>query len=244
MCGCASKPGHVDPFEKSNRFFYGVNNSIDQYALKPAADTYDRYVPQSVRAGIANVLDNLALVNVIANDLLQAQWNQALSASGRFGVNTTVGIAGIFDVATPWGMPYHDNRLDITLGKWGLGPGPYLVLPLLGPSSFRDVPAIGMAIVTSPMYWVEQPWALIIPVSVVSTIDARSRSDMLFRFRNQAAIDPYVFTRDAYMQYREALIHGGQRPPETDLYDDDLYGDDLYGDEQPDPATAPDDGAR
>ena len=143
LTGCASTGSKVDPWEKSNRFFYQANDSLDRYALKPLADGYVKVVPQPVRNGIGNGFANLEYGNVILNDFLQARWNQGWSDSGRMLVNSTVGIAGFFDVATPLGLPSHDNDFGITLGKWGAKPGPYLVLPLFGPSSVRDAPGIG-----------------------------------------------------------------------------------------------------
>ena len=227
--GCSSHAPKIDPFENVNRFFYKFNDGLDRHVLKPAADAYTKYVPKPIRTGLGNGFDNLGYVNVALNDFLQAKWGQGASDTGRFVVNSTVGIAGIFDVATRWGMPEHYNQAGITLGKWGIAPGPYLVLPLLGPYTLRDVSNIGTTLVTNPIFWIAPGYAVTIPLGVTATIDARARSDFVIRFRSQAALDPYVFTRDAYLQYRENQIHEGQRPTQPGLYDE----------EESEPATAP-----
>src|SRR5437867_471452 len=136
LIGCSSTPG--DPLEKFNRAMYGFNEGLDRHAIKPAADAYVKVIPRPVRTGVGNFFSNLAYLNVIVNDLLQAKFRQGLDDSGRVVVNSTVGIAGIFDPATKWGLPVHENSLGTTLGKWGVRPGPYLVIPVLGPSTVRD----------------------------------------------------------------------------------------------------------
>ena len=228
--GCSSKPGNIDPLQGMNRFFYDVNNGLDRYVLKPAADGYVKIVPKPIRTGLGNAFDNLIYGNVIVNDFLQGKWEQGFSDTGRMAVNSTIGIAGIFDVASRWGMPAHTNSFGTTLGRWGSGPGPYLVLPLFGPSSVRDAPGIAMSMVCNPVFWISPPLYVSVPLGVTGMIDARARADVLFRFRDTAALDPYVFTRDAYLQYREAEIHGHkEHRPEPGLYDDEEMG----------PATVP-----
>src|SRR5207245_544633 len=120
-----------------------------------------------------------------------------------------------------WGLPSHENDIGITLGKWGVKPGPYLVLPLLGPATLRDTPGIFVANLTNPVTWVNPPLAVSIPLATAQAIDRRSRYESALQFRNAAAVDPYVFTRTGYLQYRENLIHGGGRPPDQSLYDDE-----------------------
>jgi phospholipid-binding lipoprotein MlaA len=221
LIGCSSTPG--DPLEKFNRAMFKFNNDLDRAVIKPAADAYVKVVPRPVRTGVANGFSNLGYLNVIANDFLQAKWGQGVSDSGRMAVNTTVGVVGIFDVATKWGMPVHENSLGVTLGKWGVPPGPYLVFPVLGPSTVCDSPGIVMVIVTNPVYWIHPEWYVTVPLAALATVDARSRLDSLFRFRSETALDPYVFTRDAYLQYRNAQVRGEKAPPTSqDFYDEDL----------------------
>ena len=222
LCGgCASGPYNPDPFEKTNRLIFKFNDELDRFALKPAADVYVKVIPKPIRTGIGNGFDNLIYFNVICNDFLQGKWGQGLGDVGRMAVNSTVGIGGILDVASHWGLPAHENDLGITLGKWGAGPGPYLVLPLLGPSSLRDAPGLAMEYAATPTTWLYLPIQISIPLYVVDIVDLRSRLGSVERFRNAAAIDPYVFTREAYLQYRDAKIHEGKPPTEQNFYDED-----------------------
>jgi phospholipid-binding lipoprotein MlaA len=230
LSGCAGSRGNIDPWEKTNRFFYRFDDDLDRVVLKPGSDFYVKVVPQPIRTGLGNGFDNLGYLNVILNDLLQAKWKQGLNDAGRMAVNSTIGVAGFFDVASRWGLLAHENDFGITLGKWGAEPGPYLVLPLFGPSTFRDAPGIFVASVTDPVTWVSPPLYVTIPLGTVNAMDARSRVESALRFRNTAAIDPYVFTRNGYLQYRDHLIHEDKKGVDPSLYE-----------EEPDraPATAP-----
>jgi phospholipid-binding lipoprotein MlaA len=224
LAGCASDPKNIDPYEKTNRFMYSVNEGLDRYALKPLADGYVKFVPKPVRTGLGDAFQNLDYFNVIFNDYLQGNGKQGWSDVRRMALNSTIGIGGILDVATPWGLPSHDNDFGITLGKAGSTSGPYLVLPFFGPSTLRDAPGIGVEIVTNPITWLCAPWYATVPLGVTDAVDARSRYDSVVRFRNEAALDPYVFTRNAYLQYREGQIREGKPPPassDQDLYDVD-----------------------
>lgn len=228
LSGCAGGRGNIDPWEKTNRSFYNFDDGLDRVLLKPVSDFYVKAVPQPIRTGLGNGFDNLGYGNVILNDLLQAKWKQGLSDAGRMAVNSTIGIAGIFDVASRWGLPSHQNDFGITLDKWGAAPGPYLVLPLLGPTTVRDAPGILLASVTNPVTWVNPPLYVTVPLGTVQAMDTRSRFETALRFRNAAAIDPYVFVRNAYLQYRDHLIHEGRRAVDQSLYE-----------EEPQSATAP-----
>jgi phospholipid-binding lipoprotein MlaA len=217
--GCSSNP--VDPCEPTNRFFYGFNSGLDRFVLKPAADGYVKFVPKFIRTGLGNAFDNLDYFNVVLNDFLQGKGGQGWGDFARMAANSTVGVGGIFDVATGWGLPAHDNSFGTTLGKWNVKAGPYLVLPLVGPSCARDAPGLGVELVTDPVFWLFPPWSVTIPLGATDTIDLRSRSDFIFRFRDEAAIDPYVFTRESYLRYRENVIHEGKAPTDESLYEDD-----------------------
>jgi len=227
LCGgCAAGPNKDDPWEKANRFIYNVNDGFDKVALKPVADGYRKVIPQEIRAGLGNGFDNLVYFNVILNDFLQGKWNQGLGDTGRMAANSTVGIGGVFDPATSWGLPSHDNDFGITLAKWGVDTGPYLVLPLLGPSSLRDVSGVGVEYLCSPLTYLDLPLKISSPVYTVDVVDARSRVDRAERFRNAAAIDPYVFTREAYLQYRANRINEGKPTSQpSGLYDEDTGSD-------------------
>ena len=232
--GCATNPHNPDPHQRLNRVIYGINDIGDKLILKPLSDVYVAIVPKPIRTGLGNAFDNLGYLNVILNDFLQGKVDQGLSDTGRMAVNTTVGVAGIFDVATKWGMPEHENDFGITLARWGVkDSGPYLVLPLYGPSTLRDVPGRGVSMVTNPLFWTSIPLAVSIPLDAASTAETRARLDDLIKFRDQAAIDPYIFMRDGYLQRRRMQVEGGRPPPP---------GDDFYNDEPdstPAPATQP-----
>jgi len=225
--GCAVGPG-PDPWEKTNRAFYNFNDKLDRYALKPVSDAYVKVTPQVVRTSFSNALDNLLYFNVILNDFLQGKFGQGLSDSGRMAANSTAGLGGLFDIATPLNLSSHDNDFGITLATWGVKPGPYMVLPLMGPTTARDVPGIGVGIACNPMTWINPPLAANLSVGALTILDGRSRVENEFKFRNTAAIDPYLFTRDAYMQYRDGLINDGKPKTGPSIYDED------FG-----PATAP-----
>lgn len=220
--GCTAGPEKIDPWEKPNRAFFRFNDKLDRWALKPLADVYVFVIPAPLRVCIGNGFDNLIYFNVIFNDYMQGKWDQGLSDFGRMAMNSSVGFGGIFDVATSCGMPAHENDFGITLGKWGVKTGPYLVIPVLGPSTARDSTRWGVLYAASPITWLNLPLTVTVPLYFADLIDLRSRSDSVFRFRNEAALDPYVFTRDAYLQYREAKVHEGIPATSQSLYDEDL----------------------
>ncbi len=232
--GCNGATAGVDPWEKTNRFLYAVDDGLDKIAFKPLSDAYVQFVPKPIRMGLGNAFDNLGYGNVILNDFLQGKWDQGWGDAGRMAVNSTVGVAGIFDVAGRWGLPSHDNDFGITLGKWGFESGPYIMLPLFGPSSVRDVPEIPVEFATDPTTWLSMPIAVQVSLYLAEAVDTRSRADKEMRFRSEAAIDPYVFTRDAYLQYRAAQVREGKPAPggAGSIYDED-YGPTTA------PATAP-----
>jgi phospholipid-binding lipoprotein MlaA len=219
--GCAADPNNPDPHEKVNRVFYKVNEGLDKVVLKPMGDVYVKVIPRPVRTGLGNAFDNLAYGNVILNDLLQGRFERGLGGVGRVAVNSTVGVAGIFDVAEKWGMAEHKNDFGITLGKWGFKQGDYLVLPVFGPSSTRDVGSIPVGMVTHPFYWIKMNWEIRVPLNVLGVADKRSRADFAIRFRDEAAIDPYVFTREAYLKLRRVEVEGEEQVrPGEDFYEE------------------------
>ncbi len=222
--GCASNSNsqNVDPYEKANRFLYNVNDDLDRWALKPLADAYVKFIPLFFRTCLGNAFDNMNYGAVIIDDFLQGKVKQGFADSGRMALNSTIGLAGLFDVATDLRLPAHDNDFGLTLAQWGVKPGPYLFIPILGPSTVRDCTRYGVTILANPITWIDAPWAATIPLSFTYIVDARSRYGLELRFRNEAAIDPYVFTRTAYLQYRQGLTHQGnaQLQP-ANLYDED-----------------------
>jgi phospholipid-binding lipoprotein MlaA len=215
LAGCAttaaSRSPH-DPLEPLNRGVYRFNDALDRAVARPVAKAYHDHVPNPVRSGISNAIDNLAYPTTIVNDLLQAKWRAALNDIGRFLLNSTLGLGGLFDPASKEGLDKNDEDFGQTLGKWGVPSGPYLVLPFFGPSSLRDGPMIYPERYTDLRGYLgdwETKWALI----GVGALDTRSELlsvDQVLR----NAYDPYLFTRDAYLQRREYQVRDGDVPEE------------------------------
>jgi len=214
--GCASSGDPRDPLEPVNRVVYHFNDGVDHLLIKPAAELYQgRMIPEFVRTGIRNFFSNINDVIVFLNDLLQGKFEDAESDLGRIVINTTAGILGFVDVATDAGLTKHNEDFGQTLGVWGFDDGPYLVLPLLGPSSVRD--AVG---------WVGDAYTW--PVAYVDPHRTRNqlillryislRADLLAASKvlEAAALDPYEFMRDAYLQRRRNLVYDGRPPREKE----------------------------
>lgn len=217
--GCASTGNPRDPFEPLNRGVYHFNDGVDTVLLRPVAEVYRGALPQFIRTGVSNFYSNINDVVVALNNLLQGKFLNAASDVGRVVVNTTVGVLGVFDAATHVGLEKHDEDFGQTLGYWGIGDGPYLVLPFLGPSSARDTVGLVGDIYAWPITYVDDDttrWVLI-GVRFVSL-----RADLLeaSKILETAALDPYVFVRDAYLQRRRNLVYDGNPPPDEDDIED------------------------
>lgn len=195
-----------DPYERFNRVMYNFNDFLDQFILMPVAKFYNHVMPKPLNKAVTNFFSNVDTVPTFANDILQANFYQAANDGWRLAINTTVGIVGFFDVATPIGLEPNTEDLGLTFARWGYKNSNYLVLPFFGPSTVRD--AIAMPI--NYEYLTVYPY--IYPVSVRYTIYGVGvvdrRADLL-QFQNvmeQAALDKYVFLRDAYFQHRKYQI--------------------------------------
>ena len=225
-----------DVLEPMNRHMYRINDFLDQTVAEPIADVYLEYMPKPIRNSISNFLDNVAYPNVILNDFLQGKGKQGLEDSGRFVVNSTFGLFGIWDMATHLGLEAHDEDFGQTLGVWGLDETTYLVLPLIGPNSVRDAPGLGVSTLTNLLFYVSNPVA--IPITVLGLVDRRARVADAVNFRDEAAVEPYLFTREAYLQRRKFLIHDGNPPVENDEFLDEIF-DDLETTNAPSPQEKP-----
>ena len=212
LCGCAAGPDPRDPLEPFNRKVYRFNEGVDKAVLKPVAKGYVAVVPQLVRRGVTNVFNNLGMVVTTFNDALQLKGSKVPVDFARFATNTVFGLAGLIDVATELKIENRREDFGQTLGYWGLASGPYLVLPLLGPSSTRDAPGLAVDFFASPyFYWdpdVRVRWSLF----ALDVIDTRANLLEAEKFLDTAAIDRYSFLRDAYLQRREYLVHDGKPP--------------------------------
>jgi phospholipid-binding lipoprotein MlaA len=197
-----------DPLEGMNRFFFDMNQRLDRDAGKPAAAAYKDNVPQRVRGSLHNMLDNLGGPVNVANDLLEAQFENAGIAAGRFLVNTTIGVAGIFDVATDWGMPDRDRDFGETLGTYGVPPGPYLVLPLRGSTDVRDFAGNYLDGFATPLHFVRYDgnnyvgWMK----STLGSMDNRSANLVTYADIERASVDYYATMRTLYMGRRARLV--------------------------------------
>ncbi len=194
----------VDPYEHINRKIYGFNNKLDKYVAKPISDAYLWVTPQFVQTGIANFFNNLNDISVVLNNTLQGKFEQGAEDTGRFLLNSTVGLAGIFDVAKEVGLKKHQEDFAQTLAVWGVPDGPYLVLPVLGPATTRGVPGAVMDTATNPVSYVGYP------VQLLSMLNSRANAEGSLKFIDEAALDPYVFTREAYLQHRKYLVKDGE----------------------------------
>lgn len=206
-----------DPLEVFNRAIFSFNDTADRWLLKPIARGYRAVTPNPVERGVGRMFSNLGEVLSVVNDVMQGKFAQAGNDSGRFLVNSTVGLAGFFDVAQHWGMPKSDGEdFGQTFGVWGMGQGSYLVLPFLGPSTFRDAPGRALDSFLNPIGYVDHvPTRNQLYGSNVLSVRAE-----LLEAEKLIAGDKYSFMRDVYLQRREYLVLDGQ------VIDD--FGDDEY----------------
>ena len=221
--GCATSPDVIeegDPFQPMNRGFHNINTGLDDLILRPVAETYVDVTPEGVRDSVSNFFDNVSYANVILNDFLQGKFSQGLSDIGRFLVNSTVGVLGLFDPASSMGLAEHDEDLGQTFGYWGAGEGAYLELPFFGPSSLRDATDIPVSTYTNLLFYVSEA-AITVPLGILGAIDSRAQLLSATRVRDESALDTYIFTREAYRQRRVHLIYDGDPPLEE--FDESEY---------------------
>ena len=232
--GCATAPatGTVnttsvpsDPWQAWNRKVFAFNEAIDEAVLKPAAQAYRDVVPALVRRGVGNFFGNIGDIWIGVNNLLQGKVTDGLSDGGRVLVNSTVGIFGLFDIATELGLEKHDEDLGQTLGKWGIGDGPYLVLPLLGPSNVRDTFGLIGDLTADPVWQVEEV-ATRNSLTGLRFVSKRAQLLGADTTAEQAALDKYGYLRSFYIQYRLNQVYDGQPPRVKDPDDDEASGDD------------------
>ncbi|MCU7959708.1 MAG: VacJ family lipoprotein [gamma proteobacterium symbiont of Bathyaustriella thionipta] len=227
LTGCASTPDQGtpgDPWESYNRGMFKFNDTLDKAVMVPVAKGYRFIMPQPVNNGVSNFFDNIEDLPSALNNLLQFKLDKVGSDLSRFGINTTIGILGFMDVATNMGFRETKEDFGQTLGYWGMGTGPYVVLPLFGPRNVRDTAGLVVDWYTDPIYWAlrnNKHWAW--GLRVLKFIDASEGLLSAGNILEAAALDPYAFQRDAYMQYRLNEVYDGNPP---DIYEDDLFLDD------------------
>ena len=212
LSGCATTTDHPkDPFEGFNRAMFAVNEGIDT-VVKPVAQGYDKITPMPVRAGIGNFFGNIGDVWIAFNNLLQGKPIDCLSDIGRVLVNTTVGMAGLFDVASEIGLEKHSEDFGQTLGKWGFYDGPYFVWPIIGPRNTRDTFGFAVDATADPVRHINHVPTRNTLVGV-RFIDLRASLLPADKIMEEAAFDKYSYVRSAYMQNRRSAIHDGNPPP-------------------------------
>ncbi len=197
-----------DPWEWLNRRFYKIHRAIDRAILRPAAIAYETVTPKFIRSGVHNFLSNLGEPVVFANDVLQLRMARGARTLGRFAANTTVGVGGLFDPATATGLPHHDNSFGTTLARYGVPSGPYLFLPLFGPSTVRDLIGAGVEFASDPLSFTRyhQLAAFNATTFVVGGLDQRASAESDLQEIDQMGTDSYATLRSLYLQNREAEI--------------------------------------
>jgi len=215
--GCATTNHNDprDPWEGWNRGVQSFNDRLDDYVMKPVSKGFKTITPEFVDKGITNFFSNVDDIAVIANDLLQFKLKETGMDTGRFLVNTTTGLGGLVDVASHMDLPKHSEDLDQTFGLWGIPSGPYLVLPLVGPSTPRGVVGLAGDTMSNPINWIT-PVGIPYGTGTLKTIDMRADLLSATKIVDQASVDRYEFIRNAYFQERNYKIYDGNPPSEDD----------------------------
>ena len=255
--GCSSTPtkpkDERDPMEGWNRSVQSFNDRLDDYVMKPIATGYKKVTPSPIDKGITNFYNNVEDVTVIGNDLLQFKMKQTGQDIGRLLVNSTVGLAGLVDVASKMNLPKHNEDFDQTFAMWGVPSGPYLVLPMLGPSTPRGMAGLAGDTASNPINWI-MPMAgysmsgwhftdwIVLGSGALRLTDQRADLLSASKIMDEASVDRYEFIRNAYFQQRNYVIHDGAPPLDEELekqMDLDLEGLDTNGAETASKPSAP-----
>ena len=216
--GCASTSGtgstdQNDPYETQNRQVFELNQRLDRNVALPVATFYVHAVPHPIRDGVHNFLTNLNVPVIFANDVLQGEAERAVDSAGRFVINSSIGVGGLVDVAAKVGVPEHDADFGETLAVWGVGEGPYLVLPFFGPSNPRD--AVGLAVdstVADPAFWISWRSSTYFKLgrTLADVIDKRAQNINAIKELERTSVDLYATERSLYRQHRQAEINHGK----------------------------------
>jgi phospholipid-binding lipoprotein MlaA len=238
LAGCATN-NPQDPLEPYNRAMFKINQNVDRAVLKPVATGYKNVVPSPVRKGVTNFFGNLGDVWSMANDFAQGHVVEGLNGFMRVGVNTVFGLFGVLDISSEMGLYKQPNDFGLTLARYGIGSGPYFIMPILGPSTIRDAAGTGIGIYYSPLNdATTNNVALRNSGTALQLVNTRANLLNTTALLEQIALDPYVFTRDAYMQQRKSQVRAVRT--EGILSPGPVDGDGEYAD--PGPADADDAG--
>lgn len=220
--GCTMRVANPDdPLERYNRAMFGFNETVDRAAIRPVAEAYDATMPPPVRTGVGNFFGNVGDVWNGVNNLLQGKFREGLSDGARFGLNSTLGILGVFDVASEFGLPKSDEDFGQTLGRWGVGEGAYFVVPFFGPRTVRDA-----AVLPIDMYgdnvWGVSDVAARNSLTALRLVHGRANLLGIDKTLEEGTLDKYSYARDFYLQQRRYRVHDGSPPQE---YEDFNGGD-------------------
>jgi phospholipid-binding lipoprotein MlaA len=214
-----AKSDHMagDPWERINRVAYAFQNALDRLIIHPAANLFHALSPGPIGQGVHNVVVNLSEPVAFFNDVMQLKFKRAGVPVGRFVTNSTIGFLGLFDVAGHLGLQHHDNEFGVTLGHYGVGPGPYMYVPLVGPTTVRDLIGGGVDIVIDPFHWLGYTNRTEIGVTraLVGGLDTRVMTDAQMRALLSDATDPYATLRSVYLQNKQSEIQGGGVPVQS-----------------------------
>lgn len=215
LAGCATGPNPRDPYEGFNRKVFKFNEGLDKVVMKPVAKAYDKILPDMVQQGVTNFFNNLGMVVTMFNDAVQLKGEKVPVDLARFLTNLTFGVFGLIDVASELKIENRQEDFGQTLGYWGVRSGPYLVLPLLGPSSVRDGAGLAVDFVVSPYYYWEDEATIRWSLLVVNIVNARANLLTADKILTETGVERYSFLRDVYLQRREYLVHDGTPPANT-----------------------------
>ncbi len=228
--GCTTlngPPNPGDPLESYNRSMFEFNQTLDKYAIKPAAQGYNLIMPNFARKSVHNFFSNIDDIVVFINKLLQFKVAEATETSARFAFNTTFGLLGLIDVSSSMNLPKYNEDFGQTLAVWGVGSGPYIVLPVIGPSNFRYT--VGFTIDSTyfdPIFRRQKSKQRLTTLSI-KYIDIRAGVLKATNIIDNTAPDVYAFTRDAWLQRRQYLIYDGNPPDNSGFSNEELFNDDL-----------------
>ena len=216
LAGCASNGDPRDPLEPMNRAIHDFNEGLDRMVMKPVAQGYQAVMPGFAETGVRNFFSNLGDVGILANDVLQFKLESSASDLMRLSVNSTFGLLGLLDIASEMGLHKHSEDFGQTLGRWGLSDGPYLVLPFFGASSFRDAAGLMVDLQYTDMLWYVDDIATRNQIWAVRAVSKRAELLEAKKAMDAAALDPYEFMRDFYLEYRRSQVYDGKPPAEEE----------------------------
>ncbi len=219
LTGCATtvgEPDPNDPYESFNRSMFAFNKGLDEAVLAPISSAYAELTPAPARTAVYNFFENLSYLTTALNQILQGKFELGMEDAGRFLFNSTFGLGGLVDFSTAIGLPRHEEDFGQTLAVWGWPRGDYLELPLIGPTTSRDIPGLAADTATDPLTWLGSS-PLDYALGSLKTVEKRAGLESAIKLRDISSLDPYVFQREAYLQRRRYLIYDGNPPLDSEV---------------------------